>query len=210
MMIVGKTAEQLICRIAQKARAAVIHMLLATQRPSVDVITGLIKANISARTAFQVASKMDSRVILDQGGAEQLLGKGDMLYLAAGTSIPLRVHGAFVGDDEVKRVAEDWRNRGKVNYVDEVTQEEGQVTGMPGIPSDIDGQENGEADELYDEAVAFVTQSRRASISAVQRRLRIGYNRAARLIETMESAGIVSPMAANGNREVLAPAPPQD
>ena len=133
-----------------------------------------------------------------------------MLYLAAGTSIPLRVHGAFVGDDEVKRVAEDWRNRGKVNYVDEVTQEEGQVTGMPGIPSDIDGQESGEADELYDEAVAFVTQSRRASISAVQRRLRIGYNRAARLIETMESAGIVSPMAANGNREVLAPAPPQD
>ena len=210
MMIVGKTAEQLIARIAQKARAAGIHMLLATQRPSVDVITGLIKANISARTAFQVASKMDSRVILDQGGAEQLLGKGDMLYLAAGTSIPLRVHGAFVGDDEVKRVAEDWRNRGKVNYVDEVTQEEGQVTGMPGIPSDIDGQENGEADELYDEAVAFVTQSRRASISAVQRRLRIGYNRAARLIETMESAGIVSPMAANGNREVLAPAPPQD
>ena len=210
MMIVGKTAEQLIARIAQKARAAGIHMLLATQRPSVDVITGLIKANISARTAFQVASKMDSRVILDQGGAEQLLGKGDMLYLAAGTSIPLRVHGAFVGDDEVKRVAEDWRNRGKVNYVDEVTQEEGQVTGMPGIPSDIDGQESGEADELYDEAVAFVTQSRRASISAVQRRLRIGYNRAARLIETMESAGIVSPMAANGNREVLAPAPPQD
>ena len=210
MMIVGKTAEQLIARIAQKARAAGIHMLLATQRPSVDVITGLIKANISARTAFQVASKMDSRVILDQGGAEQLLGKGDMLYLAAGTSIPQRVHGAFVGDDEVERVAEDWRNRGTVNYIEEVTQEEGEVIGMPGISSAVNSLENGEEDELYDEAVAFVTQSRRASISAVQRRLRVGYNRAARLIETMEVAGIVSPMASNGNREVLVSAPPEN
>ena len=210
MMIVGKTAEQLIARIAQKARAAGIHMLLATQRPSVDVITGLIKANISARIAFQVASKMDSRVILDQGGAEQLLGKGDMLYLAAGTSIPQRVHGAFVGDDEVKRVADDWRQRGKAIYIDEVTQEEGAVIGMPGIPSVGDIDEDGEADELYDEAVLFVSQSRRASISAVQRRLRVGYNRAARLIETMEAAGIVSPMAANGNREVLVAAPPED
>ena len=210
MMIVGKTAEQLITRIAQKARAAGIHMLLATQRPSVDVITGLIKANISARTAFQVASKVDSRVILDQGGAEQLLGKGDMLYLAAGTSIPQRVHGAFVGDNEVKRVVEDWSNRGTVNYIEEVTQEEGEVIGMPGISSAVNSLENGEEDELYDEAVAFVTQSRRASISAVQRRLRVGYNRAARLIETMEVAGIVSPMASNGNREVLVSAPPEN
>ena len=210
MMIVGKTAEQLIARIAQKARAAGIHMLLATQRPSVDVITGLIKANISARVAFQVASKMDSRVILEQGGAEQLLGKGDMLYLAAGTSIPQRVHGAFVGDDEVKRVADDWKQRGKAIYIDEVTQEEGAVIGMPGIPTIGDSEDDGEADELYDEAVLFVTQSRRASISAVQRRLRVGYNRAARLIETMESAGVVSPMAANGNREVLVAPPPED
>ena len=210
MMIVGKTAEQLIARIAQKARAAGIHMLLATQRPSVDVITGLIKANIAARTAFQVASKMDSRVILDQGGAEQLLGKGDMLYLAAGTSIPQRVHGAFVSDDEVQRVAEDWRKRGKADYVEEVTKEDGAVTGMPGIPSSSDGECDGEKDELYDEAVAFVSQSRRASISAVQRRLRIGYNRAARLIETMEEAGVVTPMASNGNREVLVAPPPED
>ena len=210
MMIVGKTAEQLIARIAQKARAAGIHMLLATQRPSVDVITGLIKANISARIAFQVASKMDSRVILDQGGAEQLLGNGDMLYLAAGTAIPQRVHGAFVGDEEVKRVAEDWKQRGKAIYVEEVTKEQGAVIGMPSIPSGRDSDEEGEADELYDEAVEFVTQSRRASISAVQRRLRVGYNRAARLIETMEAVGVVSPMAANGNREVLVAPPPED
>ncbi len=207
MMVVGKTAEQLIARIAQKARAAGIHMLLATQRPSVDVITGLIKANISSRVAFQVASKMDSRVILDQGGAEQLLGKGDMLYLAPGTSIPQRVHGAFVGDDEVQRVADDWRQRGKAEYLEEVTQESA-VVGMPGISTDED--DDGEKDELYDEAVAFVAQSRRASISAVQRRLRVGYNRAARIIETMEEAGVVSPMATNGNREVLVPPPPED
>ena len=207
MMVVGKTAEQLIARIAQKARAAGIHMLLATQRPSVDVITGLIKANISSRVAFQVASKMDSRVVLDQGGAEQLLGKGDMLYISPGTSIPQRVHGAFVGDDEVKRVADDWRQRGKAEYLEEVTKEEGTVSGMPGIASE---SEDGEKDELYDEAVAFVAQSRRASISAVQRRLRVGYNRAARIIETMEETGIVSRMATNGNREVLIPPPPED
>ena len=207
MMVVGKTAEQLIARIAQKARAAGIHMLLATQRPSVDVITGLIKANISSRIGFQVASKMDSRVVLDQGGAEQLLGKGDMLYISPGTSIPLRVHGAFVSDDEVKRVADDWRQRGKADYLEEVTKEEGSVSGMPGIASE---SEDGEKDELYDEAVAFVAQSRRASISAVQRRLRVGYNRAARIIETMEAVGIVSPMATNGNREVLIPPPPED
>ena len=203
MMMVGKTAEQLIARLAQKARAAGIHMLIATQRPSVDIITGLIKANISSRIAFQVASQMDSRVILDQGGAEQLLGDGDMLYLAAGTSIPQRVHGAFVGDDEVKRVVEDWKQKGRAVYEDEVTQEEGAVMGMPNIPFEIDSDENGEKDELYDQAVAFVAQSRRASISAVQRRLRVGYNRAARLVETMEKAGVVSPMASNGNREVL-------
>ncbi|HJM59779.1 MAG TPA: DNA translocase FtsK 4TM domain-containing protein [SAR86 cluster bacterium] len=208
MMVVGKTAEQLIARIAQKARAAGIHMLLATQRPSVDVITGLIKANISSRVAFQVASKMDSRVILDQGGAEQLLGNGDMLYLAPGTSIPQRVHGAFVGDDEVRRVADDWRQRGKAEYLEEVTKEEGAVIGMPGIATEED--QDGEKDELYDEAVAFVAQSRRASISAVQRRLRVGYNRAARIIETMEGSGIVSPMESNGNREVLIPPPPED
>ena len=210
MMMVGKTAEQLIARLAQKARAAGIHMLLATQRPSVDVITGLIKANISARIAFQVASQMDSRVILDQGGAEQLLGNGDMLYLAAGTSVPRRVHGAFVGDEEVKRVVDDWKTRGKVIYVDKVIQEEGAVTGMPSIPTGGDSDENAEADELYDEAVAFVAKSRRASISAVQRRLRVGYNRAARLIETMEQLGIVSPMASNGNREVLISPPSEE
>ena len=210
MLMVGKTAEQLIARLAQKARAAGIHMLIATQRPSVDVITGLIKANISARIAFQVASQMDSRVILDQGGAEQLLGNGDMLYLAAGTSIPQRVHGALVGDDEVKRVVEDWRQRGKAVYVDKVIQEEGAVVGMPNIPTTYDSDESEEIDELYDEAVSFVTQSRRASISAVQRRLRVGYNRAARLIEKMEQQGVVSPMASNGNREVLMAPPSED
>ena len=151
---------------------------------------------------------MDSRVILDQGGDEQLLGKGDMLYLDPGTSIPQRVHGAFVGDDEVQRVADDWRQRGKAEYLDEVTKEEGAVSGMTGIASEEDV--DGEKDELYDEAVAFVAQSRRASISAVQRRLRIGYNRAARMIETMEEAGVLSPMASNGNREVLIPPPPED
>ena len=206
MMVVGKVAEQLIARIAQKARAAGIHMLLATQRPSVDVITGLIKANISARVAFQVASKMDSRVILDQGGAEQLLGNGDMLYLAPGTSIPVRVHGTFVSDIEVERVASDWRQRGKPDYLEAVTKEEGDVTGMPSLQKN-ENSEDGENDNLYDEAVEFVIDSRRASISAVQRRLRVGYNRAARLVETMEQAGIVSPMSASGNREVLVPAP---
>ena len=208
MMVTGKKVEQLIARLAQKARASGIHLAIATQRPSVDVITGLIKANISSRVAFQVASKMDSRVILDQGGAEQLLGKGDMLYLAPGTSIPQRVHGAFVGDDEVQRVADDWRQRGTADYLDEVTKEEGAVSGMPGIASEEES--DGEKDELYDEAVAFVAQSRRASISAVQRRLRIGYNRAARMIETMEESGVLSPMASNGNREVLIPPPPED
>lgn len=199
MMVVGKKVEQLIARLAQKARAAGIHMLLATQRPSVDVITGLIKANISARMAFNVASSMDSRVVLDQVGAEQLLGKGDMLYVGSGTSIPLRVHGAFVGEDEIIRVVSDWKERESVQYLDEVTK-------APEVSDSGDGQNgDSEKDEFYDQAVAFVVQSRRASISAVQRKFRIGYNRAARLIEAMETAGLVSEMNSNGNREVLAP-----
>ncbi len=201
MMVVGKKVEQLIARLAQKARAAGIHMLLATQRPSVDVITGLIKANISARMAFNVASSMDSRVVLDQVGAEQLLGKGDMLYVGSGTSIPLRVHGAFVGEEEIIRVVKDWKDKETVSYLDEVTKAPEVTDG-----TDSDG-DNSEKDEFYDQAVAFVVESRRASISAVQRKFRIGYNRAARLIETMETAGLVSEMNSNGNREVLAPGP---
>ena len=199
MMVVGKKVEHLIARLAQKARAAGIHMLLATQRPSVDVITGLIKANISARMAFNVASSMDSRVVLDQVGAEQLLGKGDMLYVGSGTSIPLRVHGAFVGEEEILRVVKDWKNKEDVEYLDEVTKapETAEVN--------VDGGGDSEKDEFYDQAVAFVLESRRASISAVQRKFRIGYNRAARLIEAMEDAGLVSEMNSNGNREVLAP-----
>jgi S-DNA-T family DNA segregation ATPase FtsK/SpoIIIE len=196
MMVVGKKVEHLIARLAQKARAAGIHMLLATQRPSVDVITGLIKANISARMAFNVASSMDSRVVLDQVGAEQLLGKGDMLYIGSGTSIPLRVHGAYVGEEEIIRVVEDWKNRQSVSYLEEVTK-------APESSESPNGESDEEKDEFYDQAVAFVIDSRRASISAVQRKFRIGYNRAARLIETMESAGIVSEMNSNGNREVL-------
>lgn len=199
MMVVGKKVEHLIARLAQKARAAGIHMLLATQRPSVDVITGLIKANISARMAFNVASSMDSRVVLDQVGAEQLLGKGDMLYVGSGTSIPLRVHGAYVGEEEILRVVEDWKNKEDVNYLEEVTK----------APETVDvnsgGEGDSEKDEFYDQAVAFVLETRRASISAVQRKFRIGYNRAARLIEAMEDAGLVSEMNSNGNREVLAP-----
>ena len=201
MMVVGKKVEQLIARLAQKARAAGIHMLLATQRPSVDVITGLIKANISARMAFNVASSMDSRVVLDQVGAEQLLGKGDMLYVGSGTSIPLRVHGAFVGEEEIIRVVKDWKDKETVKYLDEVTKAPEVADG-----SDTDS-DNTEKDEFYDQAVAFVVESRRASISAVQRKFRIGYNRAARLIENMEAAGLVSEMNSNGNREVLAPGP---
>ncbi len=198
MMVVGKKVEQLIARLAQKARAAGIHMLLATQRPSVDVITGLIKANISARMAFNVASSMDSRVVLDQVGAEQLLGRGDMLYVGSGTSVPLRVHGAFVGEEEIMRVVKDWKDKETVSYLDAVTK-------APETGEDSEGSEDSEKDEFYDQAVAFVVESRRASISAVQRKFRIGYNRAARLIEAMESAGLVSEMNSNGNREVLAP-----
>tara|TARA_Y100001933_G_scaffold162382_1_gene160699 strand:- start:68 stop:2347 length:2280 start_codon:yes stop_codon:yes gene_type:complete len=203
MMIVGKKVEQLIARIAQKARAAGIHLILATQRPSVDVITGLIKANIPTRISFQVSSKVDSRTILDQGGAEQLLGHGDMLYLPPGTAMPVRVHGAFVSDDEVHRVVSDWKARGEPDYRSDV------LTGgddEPFLPLEGNGSGGAEQDDaLYDEAVAFVLESRRASISAVQRKLRIGYNRAARLIEAMEEAGVVTPMNSNGSREVLVP-----
>ncbi|TVS16847.1 MAG: DNA translocase FtsK [Gammaproteobacteria bacterium] len=200
IMIVGKKVEELIARIAQKARAAGIHLILATQRPSVDVITGLIKANIPTRISFQVSSKVDSRTILDQGGAEQLLGHGDMLYLPPGTAVPIRVHGAFVADDEVHRVVSDWCRRGEPDYLPEVL--EGPADGdSPGSSSGDTEQD----DPLYDEAVAFVLESRRASISAVQRKLRIGYNRAARMIEAMEAAGVVSNMDTNGSREVLAP-----
>jgi S-DNA-T family DNA segregation ATPase FtsK/SpoIIIE len=201
MMIVGKKVEQLIARIAQKARAAGIHLVLATQRPSVDVITGLIKANIPTRISFQVSSKVDSRTILDQGGAEQLLGHGDMLYLPPGSGVPTRVHGAFVSDDEVHRVVEDWKQRAEPNYREDVLtggDDEPFVAIEPSEGSDED-------DPLYDEAVAFVLESRRASISSVQRKLRIGYNRAARLIEAMEAAGVVSEMGTNGSREVLVP-----
>ncbi|MBV1905972.1 MAG: DNA translocase FtsK 4TM domain-containing protein [Pseudomonadales bacterium] len=203
MMIVGKKVEQLIARIAQKARAAGIHLVLATQRPSVDVITGLIKANIPTRLSFQVSSKVDSRTILDQGGAEQLLGHGDMLYLPPGTSLPVRVHGAFVSDEEVHRLVDDWKSRAGPNYLDDVLSPDLSMTQDP-LAMDGNGSAE-ETDALYDEAVEFVLQSRRASISAVQRKLRIGYNRAARIIESMENAGLVSEMMSNGSREVLVP-----
>ncbi|MCH8257917.1 MAG: cell division protein FtsK, partial [Proteobacteria bacterium] len=196
-----------IARIAQKARAAGIHLILATQRPSVDVITGLIKANVPTRIAFQVSSKIDSRTILDQGGAEQLLGHGDMLYLPAGTPVPIRVHGAFVDDDEVHRVVESWKELGEPNYLASILDVRTDTDLLPGNAANSNAGFD-EADPLYDEAVQFVTESRRASISAVQRRLRIGYNRAARMIEAMEQVGIVSEMNSNGSREVLANAPP--
>jgi S-DNA-T family DNA segregation ATPase FtsK/SpoIIIE len=208
MMIVGKKVEQLIARIAQKARAAGIHLLLATQRPSVDVITGLIKANVPTRIAFQVSSKIDSRTILDQGGAEQLLGHGDMLYLPPGTSVPIRVHGAFVDDHEVHRVVSDWKRRGEPDYIEGIVDESTNSIPVPGLSSEGEDSDN-ESDALYDEAVAFVTETRKASISSVQRKLRIGYNRAARLIETMEAAGVITEAGHNGSREVLAPAPPR-
>ena len=203
MMVTGKKIEELIARIAQKARAAGIHLILATQRPSVDVITGLIKANIPSRIAFQVASKVDSRTILDQMGAEALLGQGDMLYLPPGTGYPLRVHGAFVSDAEVHRVVEHLKAQGEPQYV------EGILEGGPGAEGEEAGAFEGadaESDPMYDQAVAVVLKTRRPSISLVQRHLRIGYNRAARLIEQMERAGMVSPMQSNGNREVLVPA----
>ncbi|KTD78407.1 DNA translocase FtsK [Legionella waltersii] len=200
MMVVGKKVEQLIARIAQKARAAGIHMILATQRPSVDVLTGLIKSNIPTRISFQVSSKIDSRTILDQQGAEQLLGHGDMLYLAPGSGAPLRVHGAFVDDKEVHRIADDWRSRGEPDYIDEILRMSGEP-GEGGI-DDEGGQSVEDDDPLYDQAVEFVIQTRKASISAVQRRLKIGYNRAARMVEEMERTGIVGPLD-GGYRDVL-------
>ncbi|KAA0875397.1 DNA translocase FtsK [Nitrincola tapanii] len=208
MMMVGKKVEELIARIAQKARAAGIHLILATQRPSVDVITGLIKANVPTRIAFQVSSKIDSRTILDQSGAENLLGNGDMLFLPAGTSIPNRVHGAFVSDDEVHRTVEAWKQMGPPNYIEDLLSEGGSEESA--FSGGSGGLYDDEQDALYDEAVAFVTESRKASISAVQRKLKIGYNRAARMIETMEAAGVVTPAGSNGQREVLAPPPPRD
>ncbi len=213
MMIVGKKVEELIARLAQKARASGIHLILATQRPSVDVITGLIKANIPTRIAFQVSAKVDSRTILDQGGAESLLGHGDMLYLPPGTSIPTRVHGAFVSDQEVHRVVAGLKTASPPVYIDEIL--EGPRNPIPGFPSDEEeaaegGPGDAEADPLYDEAVRIVTETRKASISGVQRRLKIGYNRAARLVEAMEAAGLVGPLQSNGNREIYGAAPPEE
>ena len=208
MMVVGKKVEELIARLAQKARAAGVHLLLATQRPSVDVITGLIKANIPTRIAFQVSSRVDSRTILDQMGAEHLLGHGDMLYMPPGSGIPQRTHGAFVDDHEVHRVVAHLKQAGEPNYIDEIVQEPTEA--IPGLSPEASGVEAEDADPLFDEAVAIVTESRRASISGVQRRLKIGYNRAARLVEEMERIGVVSGPDVRGNREVLAPPPPKD
>jgi len=205
MMIVGKKVEELIARLAQKARAAGVHLVLATQRPSVDVLTGLIKANVPTRISFQVSSRIDSRTILDQGGAETLLGNGDMLFLPSGTSIPIRAHGAFVDDHEVHKVVEFLKQTAPSNYLEEITQERsdtGEFVAEGGVDSEMD--------ELYDEAVMFVTETRKASISSVQRRFKVGYNRAARMIEDMEAAGVVSGPEGNGSRQVLAPAAPKD
>ena len=213
MMIVGKKVEELIARLAQKARASGIHLVLATQRPSVDVITGLIKANIPCRIAFQVSAKVDSRTILDQMGAETLLGHGDMLYLPAGTSVPTRVHGAFVSDQEVHRVVEGLKTATPPDYIEEVLSgPSAPIPGLPGEDEDAGGvmMDDPEQDALYDEAVRIVITERKPSISYVQRRLKIGYNRAARLLEAMEIAGLVGPLQANGAREVLAPAPAED
>jgi S-DNA-T family DNA segregation ATPase FtsK/SpoIIIE len=212
MMIVGKKVEELIARLAQKARASGIHLVLATQRPSVDVITGLIKANIPCRIAFQVSARVDSRTILDQMGAETLLGHGDMLYLPAGTSVPTRVHGAFVSDQEVHRVVAALKGA-PPNYLEEVLL--GPRVPLAGFSDEPDepgavATEDAEQDPLYDEAVKIVTTERKPSISYVQRRLKIGYNRAARLLEAMEAAGLVGSLQTNGAREVLVPAPPQE
>jgi S-DNA-T family DNA segregation ATPase FtsK/SpoIIIE len=204
MMVVGKKIEELIARLAQKARASGVHLILATQRPSVDVITGLIKANIPTRLSFQVSSKIDSRTILDQSGAEALLGMGDMLYLPSGSGMPVRVHGAFVSDDEVHRVVAYLKTQGEPNYIDGIL-EGGTLDGDGDAPAG-EGGASGESDPMYDQAVAVVLQHRRASISLVQRHLRIGYNRAARLLEQMEKSGLVSSMATNGNRDLLVPA----
>ncbi len=208
MMVVGKKVEELIARLAQKARAAGIHLILATQRPSVDVITGLIKANIPTRIAFQVSSKIDSRTILDQMGAETLLGHGDMLFLPPGTGMPVRVHGAFVSDNEVHKVVEYLKQFGEPRYVEGLLDDPGE--GAPAIPGFSPESGGGESDPLYDQAVRIVIESGRASVSGIQRRLKIGYNRAARLVEEMEAAGIVGPLQPNGSREVLVPTPAKD
>jgi S-DNA-T family DNA segregation ATPase FtsK/SpoIIIE len=214
MMVVGQKIEELIARLAQKARAAGIHLILATQRPSVDVITGLIKANIPTRIAFQVSSKIDSRTILDQMGAEALLGQGDMLFMPPGTGLPMRVHGAYVADDEVHRVVAHWKERyGEPDYVEAILEggvaesvDTGSAVGFGGLQATLqEAGVDGEADALYDQAVAVVLQHKRASISLVQRHLRIGYNRAARLLEQMEKSGLVSSMATNGNRDIIVP-----
>ncbi|MFI4926352.1 MAG: FtsK/SpoIIIE domain-containing protein, partial [Burkholderiales bacterium] len=205
MMVVGKKIEELIARLAQKARAAGIHLILATQRPSVDVITGLIKANIPTRISFQVSSKIDSRTILDQMGAEALLGMGDMLYMASGTGLPVRVHGAFVSDEEVHRVVAYLKEQGgEPNYIEGLL-EGGTVDGEDGALGGVPGEGGGEGDPLYDRAVEVVLKNQKASISLVQRHLAIGYNKAANLLEAMEKAGLVSPMNARGQREILVP-----
>ena len=209
MMVVGKKIEELIARLAQKARAAGIHLILATQRPSVDVITGLIKANIPTRIAFQVSSKIDSRTILDQMGAEALLGQGDMLYMPPGTGLPVRVHGAFVSDEEVHRVVESLKSQGEPEYIDGLLEGSSEGETGDGV-SVVTGMANAESDPMYDQAVEVVLKHRRASISLVQRHLRIGYNRAARLLEQMENSGLVSTMQSNGNREILAPNVPRE
>ena len=204
MMVVGKKIEELIARLAQKARAAGIHLILATQRPSVDVITGLIKANIPTRISFQVSSKIDSRTILDQMGAEALLGMGDMLYMASGTGLPIRVHGAYVSDEEVHRVVSYLKSQGAPDYIDGVL-EGGTVDGEGDALGDGTSNGGGEKDPMYDQAVEVVLKNRKASISLVQRHLKIGYNRAARLVEDMEKAGLVSSMSSSGQREILLP-----
>ncbi|MDO8386677.1 MAG: FtsK/SpoIIIE domain-containing protein, partial [Polaromonas sp.] len=205
MMVVGKKIEELIARLAQKARAAGIHLVLATQRPSVDVITGLIKANIPTRLSFQVSSKIDSRTILDQMGAEALLGMGDMLYMPSGTGFPIRVHGAFVSDDEVHRVVAYLKQQGEPNYIDGVL-EGGTVDGDGDLLGDAGGSAEGDKDPMYDQAVEIVLKNRKASISLVQRHLKIGYNRAARMLEEMEKSGMISAMSGSGQREILVPA----
>jgi S-DNA-T family DNA segregation ATPase FtsK/SpoIIIE len=206
MMVIGKKIEELIARLAQKARAAGIHLILATQRPSVDVITGLIKANIPTRIAFQVSSKIDSRTILDQMGAEALLGMGDMLYMPSGTGFPTRVHGAFVSDDEVHRVVDYLKSQGEPNYIDGVLEAAESDETLGGLMGEAGGRSsNDEKDALYDQAVEIVLKNRKASISLVQRHLKIGYNRAANMLEAMEKAGLVSSLSSNGQRDILVP-----